>query len=412
VQDEPAQLQESVIHEVRKIDTGFIVYNEPSYPNMTRWFASMGVDTEASDMSFAVSRDNGGFEYAGGPVLGLLAQPSLLLRLRFWRMLIDLLRFYRRASAQIPQESEQTLGDFLRQYNYNDAFIQDHLLPFGAAIWSTSKTNMLDYPAAAFIRFCTNHGLLQITNRPQWRTVSGGSEQYVKAVEKSLMPDSVITDFRVARIRRGVDSVSVFDSKGRCIDADHVVIATHADQALACLEEPTEREHALLSVFGYDTNLAILHTDESYLPKRRRAWCSWNYVEKDGDSASQVSVSYWMNRLQNLSGSTNYIVSLNPSKLPSEQQTYRSQAYQHPVFTPQTFRAQQKLWQLQGQQRTWFCGSYFGSGFHEDAVQAGLAVAEQLGGIARPWELENPSSRIVVPSTKLSEYRMSDEAIA
>lgn len=398
--------------EILKIDTGFIVYNEPSYPNMTRWFEAMSVDTEASDMSFAVSRDNGGFEYAGGPALGLLAQRTLPLRPRFWRMLIDLLRFYRQAPGQIPEDSEQTLGDFLRQHRYNDAFIQDHLLPFGAAIWSTSKNKMLDYPAASFIRFCSNHGLLQVSNRPQWRTVSGGSEQYVRAVEQSLAPDAVITDFEVARIRRTSEGVSVFDTTGRQIDADHVVIAAHADDALNSLETPTPEERALLSRFKYEANLAILHTDESYLPKRRRAWCSWNYVELNGDDASQVSVSYWMNRLQNLSSDTNYIVTLNPSTLPDASKTFRSQMYHHPVFTPETWKAQQQLWTLQGQQRTWYCGSYFGSGFHEDAVQAGLAVAEQLGGLERPWQLDDPSSRIVTPSRCLSEYCIPNEAAA
>ncbi|MFK8083066.1 MAG: NAD(P)/FAD-dependent oxidoreductase [Granulosicoccus sp.] len=395
-----------------KIDTGFIVYNEPSYPNMTRWFEAMEVATEASDMSFAVSRDNGSFEYAGGPALGLLAQPSLPLRPRFWRMLRDLLRFYKQAPGQIPSDSEQTLGEFLKHHRYNEAFIQDHLLPFGAAIWSTSKHKMLDYPAAAFIRFCSNHGLLQISNRPQWRTVSGGSEQYVNAVENSLEPGSVMTNFEVQRIQRTAQGVRVVDAKGRHIDADHVVLATHADQALACLESPSSREQLLLSTFEYEANLAILHTDESYLPRRRRAWCSWNYVERSGDDASQVSVSYWMNRLQNLKTPDNYIVTLNPARRPEKNRTFRTQMYHHPVFTSQTWKSQQKLWSLQGQQRTWFCGSYFGSGFHEDAVQSGLAVAEHLGGTARPWQLEDPSPRIVVPSRRLSDYQAPDEAAA
>ncbi|MFK7993458.1 MAG: NAD(P)/FAD-dependent oxidoreductase [Granulosicoccus sp.] len=394
------------------IDTGFIVYNEPSYPNMVRWFDALGVTTEASDMSFAVSRDNGGFEYAGGPALGLLAQPTLPLRPRFWKMLLDLLRFYRQAPGQIPEDSTQTLGEFLNEHRYNDAFVQDHLLPFGAAIWSTSKRKMLDYPAAAFIRFCSNHGLLQVSNRPQWRTVTGGSQQYVKAVEQSLGPDAVVTGFDVKKIHRSEEGVSIFDSSGRQVNADHVVLAAHADQALACLETPTPQESALLSAFKYEDNLAILHTDESYLPKRRRAWCSWNYVERDGDNASQVSVSYWMNRLQNLTTADNYIVTLNPSEMPDASRIFRSQMYHHPVFTSESWIAQQKLWSLQGLQRTWFCGSYFGSGFHEDAVQAGLAVAEQLGALERPWELENPSSRINVPSARLSEYQSREEAAA
>ncbi len=395
-----------------KIDTGFIVYNEPSYPNLTRWFDALQVKTEKSDMSFAVSRDDGGFEYAGGPALGLLAQPTLPFKRRFWRMLLDLLRFYRQAPKQIPEDSEQTLRAFLDQHRYSQEFIQDHLLPFGAAIWSTSRDKMLDYPAAAFIRFCSNHGLLQITDRPQWRTVTGGSEQYVAAVEKSIGPQSVMTDFDVMKITRHAEGVSIVDRQGRQVDADHVVLASHADQALACLDEPSAQEQALLSPFKYERNLAVLHTDESYLPKRRRAWCSWNYVERAGDDPSQVSVSYWMNLLQNITSQTNYVVTLNPSTLPAKAETYRTQMYEHPVFTPETWRAQQELWSLQGNRRTWFCGSYFGSGFHEDAVQSGLAVAEQLGGLSRPWDLEDPSPRIVVPSTRLADYKDPYEAAA
>lgn len=389
--------------ETRKIDTGFIVYNEPSYPNLTQWFKALDVATENSNMSFAVSRDNGDFEYAGGPALGLIAQRTLPLKPRFWRMLIDLLRFYREAPGQISENSEQSLGDFLEQHRYSRDFIQDHLLPFGAAIWSTSKTRMLDYPAASFIRFCQNHGLLQISNRPQWRTVSGGSEQYVHAVKQAIGEDSVITDFHVSSIERSADGVLVHDLSGRTVKADQVVIATHADQALDCLEKPSKQELELLSVFEYESNLAILHTDISVLPKRRRAWCSWNYVEHSGSDSSRVSVSYWMNMLQNIESDTQYVVTLNPESAPPEKTILRTQVYQHPVFTRKTWAAQQRLWSLQGQNRTWYCGSYFGSGFHEDAVQAGFAVAEHLGGLERPWSLDSPSGRIVVPSQRLAE---------
>lgn len=385
-----------------KIDTGFIVYNEPSYPNLTCWFDAMDVATENSDMSFAVSRDQGNFEYAGGPALGLLAQPSLPFKPRFWRMLLDLLRFYRQAPLQIPQDSEQSLGEYLTQHRYSSEFIQDHLLPFGAAIWSTSKDRILEYPAASFIRFCENHGLLRISNRPQWRTVTGGSEQYVNAVQQSIGAESVMTDFDVAGIERHENGVVVRDCTGRQVAADHVVIATHADQALECLDSPSSAETSLLSPFEYESNLAILHTDISYLPRRRRAWCSWNYVEQAGSNASQVSLSYWMNKLQNIKHDTQYIVTLNPTQEPAPEAIIRSQIYTHPIFTRHTWAAQQQLWSLQGENRTWFCGSYFGSGFHEDAVQAGFAVAEQLGGLARPWALEEPSGRIVVPTNTLA----------
>lgn len=395
-----------------KIDTGFIVYNEPSYPNMTRWFEALNVATENSDMSFAVSRDNGEFEYAGGPALGLLAQPSLLLRSRFWRMIRDLLRFYREAADHIPENSSLTLGEFLQQHDYSDEFIHDHLLPFGAAIWSTSKMSMLDYPAAAFIRFCDNHGLLQISNRPQWRTVTGGSERYVSAVCDAIGHDCLITNFDTQRIIRHSRGVEVVDRQGHRIKADHVVVATHADQALALIDDPTTLESAGLSPFKYEKNAAYLHTDTSYLPKRRRAWCSWNYVENQDNRSEQVSVSYWMNRLQNLRTQQDYIVTLNPTRIPQANRIHRHQTYHHPIFTSDTWTAQQSLWQMQGNQRTWFCGSYFGAGFHEDAVQSGLAVAEHLGGRARPWSLSDPSNRIVVPSRDMAAFSLATEVAA
>jgi predicted NAD/FAD-binding protein len=369
----------------------------------------MGVVTENSDMSFAVSRDDGDFEYAGGPALGLLAQPTLPLKPRFWRMLFDLLRFYRDAASNIPQNSVQTLGEYLALHRYSQTFVDDHLLPFGAAIWSTPGHKMLDYPASAFIRFCDNHGLLQIRNRPQWRTVSGGSEKYVSAVEQAIGSEAVIRGFDAVRIQRLASGVRIFDRQGQCVTADKVVIATHADQALSLIESPSDQERELLSPFQYESNLAVLHTDESYLPKRRRAWCSWNYVEQRDHDASQVSVSYWMNRLQNISGDTNYIVTLNPTQLPNAEIIVRQQEYRHPIFTAQTWQAQQTLWSLQGNENTWFCGSYFGSGFHEDAVQSGFAVAEHLGRLARPWQLDDPSPRIVVPSRRLADVGLSTE---
>lgn len=389
--------------EPQKIDTGFIVYNEPSYPNLTQWFKAMNVATESSDMSFAVSRENGSFEYAGGPVFGLFAQRSLPLKPRFWSMLRGLLRFYREAPSTIPANSEQSLGEYLSEHGYSQAFIQDHLLPFGAAIWSTSKARILDYPAASFIRFCDNHGLLKISGRPQWRTVSGGSERYVGAVLESLDEGAVRCNFPVSRVERFADHVVVHSRHGESVTADHVVLATHADQALACLDEPSEDENALLSKFEYESNQAILHTDIAVMPRRKRAWCSWNYVEHSGSDNTRVSLSYWMNKLQNIESNTQYMVTLNPERPPAKGTILCSHIYQHPVFTAQTWKAQQSLWQLQGRARTWFCGSYFGSGFHEDAVQSGMAVAEHLGGVERPWKLDNPSSRIVVPPQSLTD---------
>ena len=390
-----ANTQQTNDSQAPQIDTGFIVYNEPSYPNLTAWFRHMDIQTEASNMSFSVSRDAGNFEYAGGPPLGMFAQPSLLLRPRFYLMLRDLKRFYRDARTQIPENSHVTIGEFLAQGEYSQAFLDDHLMPFAAAIWSASAETMLDYPAASFIRFCDNHGLLQLTGRPQWRTVSGGSKTYVDKVKASLGEANVKTNFVVSNVIRSNSGVVLKSLTGELIEADHVVIAAHADQALAVLDKPTQVEKKYLGAFGYESNRAVLHTDNRFMPMRKRAWCSWNYVESKA-ADGKVCVSYWMNLLQNLTSSRDYFVTLNPSEMPTSNSVLSETVYQHPIFNASAIAAQRRLWQLQGEQRTWFCGSYFGSGFHEDAVQSGFAVAEQLGGLTRPWQLDNPSDRIVV----------------
>ncbi len=375
------------------IDTGFIVYNEPGYPNFTRWMAQLGVQTQDSDMSFAVSRENGGFEYAGGPPLGLFAQPTNLFKPRFWLMLKDLARFYRTARPKIKESKDATLGEFLQSQGYSKAFLQDHLMPFAAAIWSTSAGNMARYPAQAFIDFCDNHGLLLWFNRPIWRTVSGGSRQYVNAVASAIGTDNVRTNFAVRTINRSDSDVTVLSENGESLTFDHVVIASHADQALQMLENPSENEQRFLGAFEYEPNEVVLHTDTRYLPKRKAAWCSWNYVELPnqsgaGDSSGTLAcVSYWMNKLQTLRQPENYVVTLNPCFPIASDKIVSTQHYKHPLFTELTENAQQNLWQLQGKQRTWFCGSYFGAGFHEDAVKSGFDVAEQVGGVQRPWQL-------------------------
>lgn len=381
-----------------EIDTGFIVYNEVNYPNLVAWFDAMSVETENSDMSFAVSRDSGAFEYAGGPALGLLAQPSIILKARFWRMIKDLLRFYKEAPQNIPHDSTQSLGEYLRAGGYSRSFIDDHLMPFGAAVWSTSRNNMLDYPAAAFIRFCDNHGLLKISGRPQWRTVTGGSHRYVQAAKAGVETNGgrFHTGSAVVAIERHGQGVTLTLSDGSTADADACLIATHADTALRLLNDPDAQETNLLGAFAYDTNCAVLHTDKRVMPKRRNAWCSWNYVEQENDDKARVSVSYWMNKLQNLKTDNDYFVSLNPGISPDPDKVVRASDYEHPIFNAHTWQSQQSLWALQGVRRTWFCGSYFGAGFHEDAVQAGFAAAESIAGRSRPWTLANPNDRIVV----------------
>ncbi len=409
-----AQVQELGRTDPLAIDTGFIVYNEPNYPNLTAWFEHLGVATEPTSMSFAVSCDNGGFEYKGGKLSELFAQPTNIVRPRFWRMLRDLMRFYKETGNGDLPDASVTLGELLKAGGYGDDFIRDHLLPFGAAIWSTSPAAMLDYPAAAFLRFCNNHGLLQIGNRPQWRTVTGGSQQYVAQVEMALAGHTIATSSIVQRVVRVNNGVVVECRDGSCSQFDHVVFATHADQTLMLLDDADDDETRLLSPFTYSQNLAILHTDTSLLPRRRRAWASWNYIDLDGEADQRPAVSYWMNSLQNIDSDTDYIVSLNPGKSPRPESILRTCVYEHPVFNAATWEAQQRVWSLQGKRNTWFCGAWMGSGFHEDAVQSGLACAEAIGGVRRPWQVADESGRIFInPGSATDEAaRFADEQVA
>jgi uncharacterized protein len=385
------------------IDTGFIVYNETTYPNLTALFRHLGVETAASEMSFAVSMDDGGFEYAGTDLGGLLAQRRNLLRPRFWAMLRDLWRFYRHAPRDLPMMEAEglSLGAYLDCQGYGAAFQRDHILPMAAAIWSTPTGAIRDYPAAAFTRFCANHGLLQVTNRPVWRTVTGGSRRYVDRLLVGLS-GTLHRGRRIAAILREGDHVRLLDVAGCSTAHDHVVIATHAHQALAMLGDADAREGALLGAFGSTRNLAVLHTDASLMPRRRRVWSSWNFVEPSARDGAKPYLTYWMNRLQGIAGATQYFVTLNPPRPPAPGTLLHSEQYDHPLFDDRAMEAQRQLWRLQGVRNTWFCGAWFGCGFHEDGLQAGLAVAEALGGVRRPWTVARESGRIHLRSAGLA----------
>ncbi|MSP03060.1 MAG: FAD-dependent oxidoreductase [Acetobacteraceae bacterium] len=385
------------------IDTGFIVYNEVTYPNLTALFQNLGVPTQASDMSFAVSLDGGRLEYAGTDLGGLFAQKRNLLRPRFWGMLADLARFYRSAPRDLA-ELEHDLGsldDYLRSGGYGAALRDDHLLPMSAAIWSCPAADAGLQPAASFIRFCDNHGLLRIANRPVWRTVRGGSREYVVRLTEPFAA-RIHTNRPVLGVERLDDGVRVHSTAGSH-SYDHAVLACHADQALALLgAEATRRERNVLGAFRYTGNLAALHTDALLMPKRRAVWASWNYLGQSG-ADKLPGVTYWMNRLQNLPGATQYFVTLNPPRPPRPGTLLRSETYEHPVFDAAAIRAQKRLWTLQNEGGVWFCGAHFGAGFHEDGLQAGLAVAEQLGACQRPWTVADPSGRIHVGAPALLE---------
>ncbi len=372
------------------VDTGFIVYNEPAYPNLTQLFQHLGVETKPTEMTFAVSIADGKLEYAGNDAFTLFAQKKNLFSRRFWSMILDIRRFYEQAPGHIEKMAGVTLGDYLDAHGYGAPFREDHLYPMAAAIWSLPARQVADYPAQSFTRFCENHGLLKITGRPLWRTVVGGSREYVKKLIAPVQ-ERLLLNSPVKRITRDPDGVLV-EWDGGAQRFDHVVIAAHADQALRLLGDPSEEEERLLSCFRYSRNETILHADPSLMPKLRSIWSSWNYLAAGPDAP--LSVTYWMNRLQGLPESTPLFVTLNPAAPPREDLVYRRFIYEHPIFDLAAMDAQRELWSLQGVRRTWFCGAYFGSGFHEDGLQAGLAVAEQLGGVRRPWSVENESGRI------------------
>jgi predicted NAD/FAD-binding protein len=379
------------------VDTGFIVFNRKTYSNLTALFDFLRVPTHLSDMSFAVSLDQGALEYSGSGPSGLFAQGRNLVRPRFWSMLLDLARFYREASrdAALGEDDSMPLGEYLARGGYGEAFRDDHLLPMASAIWSASPSEMLLHPAAAFIRFQHNHGLLQVRERPAWETVAGGSRTYVNRLVSSF-DGKIKRDCGIKQVRRVPDQVIVTDAEGRSEAFDHVVMASHADQSLRMLRDASTREKCLLGAFRYSRNLAVLHTDDSFMPQRRSVWSSWNYIGRRGRPGDKVCVTYWMNRLQNIESETPLFVTLNPPRPPRAGTLLHSEAYEHPIFDGKALAAQRELWLLQGKRNTWFCGAYFGAGFHEDGLQAGLAVAEQLGGVRRPWQVASESGRIVL----------------
>lgn len=376
------------------VDTGFMVYNTVSYPNLMALFDHLEVPTAPTSMGFSVSLDQGRYEYAGNSIASLIGQPLNVLRVAHWRMMADTLRFFREARSALTTDASAslTLGAYLNANGYSDAFIANHILPMAAAIWSTPSAQVMEFPAAAFVRFFDNHGLLQVNDRPQWRTVIGGSREYVRRI-LDVMDGHVALGTPARSIKRTGDAVVVTHAGG-VERFDACVVATHADAALALLSDPDDRERELLGAFRYTANRAVLHGDPAFMPRRRRLWSSWNYLGSERGTETAVSVTYWMNKLQPLGNARDLFVTLNPTRAIEPGCEVAAFDYSHPVFDNRAMSAQHDLWDLQGRRNTLFCGSYFGYGFHEDGLQAGLAAAEDIGGVRRPWSVTNESGRI------------------
>jgi predicted NAD/FAD-binding protein len=376
------------------VDTGFLVFNRQTYPNLCALFALLDVPVAESAMSFAVSLAAPDLEWAGTDLGSVFAQRRNLLRLAFWGMLRDLLRFNRQTTRLLEDGHFPvlSLGEFLTVNGYGDAFRDNYLMPMAAAIWSCPTATMRAYPLATFVRFCHNHGLLRILRRPQWYTVKGGGAEYVRRLCAG------ISDLRLASpvlgVERGAEGVVVVSRHGR-ERFDEIVFACHSDQTLRILgADASSAEQALLSAVKYQDNVAWLHTDTRLLPRRRGVWAAWNYLAGQGEpGARPVSVSYLLNRLQPLPVTTPVVLSLNPLVEPAAETVLGCFHYAHPVFDQHAIEAQTALAGIQGQRGSWFAGAWAGFGFHEDGLNSALAVAAGLG-VRAPWQHAAATERV------------------
>ena len=363
------------------VDTGFLVFNDRTYPNLVAMFDALGVRSHASDISFAVSLDEGRLEWAGSNMNTVFAQRANAFSPTFLGMLRDILRFNGAAQSHLAlaERSGCSLGDLLTAGQYGQPFRQHYLLPMAAAIWSCATADVLHFPAATFLRFCLNHALLQVRNRPQWRTVDGGARSYVQRIAARL--DDIRLGVAVRAVRRDEDGVSVMTDEGTA-RFDAIVFATHAPDTLRMLADASPAERAVLGSVRYAPNVAILHTDATLLPRRTRVWSAWNYLgRRHGDAQRAVCVSYLLNQLQPLPFRTPVVVTLNAYRDPAPGTELRRFHYAHPLFDLAAIAAQQRLPALQGERRTWYAGAWTGYGFHEDGLKSALRVVRDFGAL-------------------------------
>lgn len=359
------------------VDTGFIVFNDWTYPNFIRLLKEWQVDWQKSTMSFSVQDERTGLEYNGTSLNSLFAQRRNLLRPSFYRMIRDIMRFNREAPKLLDRNDDTiTLGDYLKLNRYSPQFVEQYIVPMGAAIWSAVPEQMLSFPARYFVQFFKNHGMLSIDDRPTWRVIKGGSRNYIKAW-RGVFAGSIRLATPIAQVERTTDGVKVVTGAGDVERFDAVVPAVHSNQALELLADPSDQERRILGAIPYQKNTAILHTDHSILPKRKLGWAAWNYHVRR-NSEQPVAVTYNMNILQTLPGPTTYCVTLNYAEAIDPSKIIRTIHYDHPVYTPAGVAAQLQKQKISGVRHTYYCGAYWGFGFHEDGVRSGLDVVSQL----------------------------------
>ena len=347
------------------VDLGFIVFNEKTYPNLIRFFNELNVPFEKSNMSFSVSIKDTNVEYGGSGFNAIFANKKNLLNFKFLKMINEIINFYKTAPSLINTEtSNVTLGDYLKSSKLSKYFIEYHIIPMVAAIWSMPFQKAKEMPLKLFLNFFTNHGLFKLKNRPQWYTVSNRSRTYVKKVLEKISGE-VFKNYKVSKILRNENNVRILIGN-EYLDYDHVILASHADQSLELLDEPSLEESEILKKFTYVSNEAYLHRDENLMPIRKSAWSSWNSISKNENTC----VTYWLNKLQNLNSEKNYFLTLNPVEAIDKNKIIKKIHFTHPYFNKDNVALQKDLHKLQGKKRTWFCGSYFGYGFHEDGLKS------------------------------------------
>jgi len=347
------------------VDLGFIVFNEQTYPNLISFFNELNVPFEKSNMSFSVSIKDTNVEYGGSGFNAIFANKKNLLNFKFLKMINEIINFYKTAPSLVNTEtSNATLGDYLKSSKLSKYFIEYHIIPMVAAIWSMPFQKAKEMPLKLFLNFFTNHGLFKLKNRPQWYTVSNRSRTYVKKVLEKISGE-VFKNYKVSKILRNENNVRILIGN-EYLDYDHVILASHADQSLELLDEPSLEESETLKKFTYVSNEAYLHRDENLMPIRKSAWSSWNSISKNENTC----VTYWLNKLQNLNSEKNYFLTLNPVEAIDKNKIIKKIHFTHPYFNKDNVALQKDLNKLQGKKRTWFCGSYFGYGFHEDGLKS------------------------------------------
>ena len=365
------------------IDTGFIVFNNQNYPDLIEFFNYLNVKVDDSNMSFSISIKNSDIEYGSNGFASIFAKKNNFFSIFFWKLLLEIFQLYNQCKKYEQSDNilNSTLEDFLNNNKYSENLKYFHIYPMISAIWSCNKNDVKNLPLISFINFFNNHKLFNFRNRPKWKYVVGGSHNYIKLILKQNQ-FRYKTNKEVKKIIRTNNKVKIIFLDNKELIFDKIIIATHADQALKILGDPTIKEKEILSKFKYSKNYAYLHSDVDLMPNRTNVWSSWNFVTKNAYNNS-FSLTYWMNLLQNIKSNNNYFVSINPEQIPKDY--YDQTVFEHPIFNLETLKAQKEINTIQGFQNTWFCGSYFGYGFHEDGIQSSAYISSLLD-VSLPWE--------------------------